>query len=332
MTFVIGTRVWWHATPSTVLRGTVRVLEDRPGVQPDGDLDLLYLDAEQLYREIPTEDGIYSGIDDISYHADLESLSSSGARDLLAPSSPEIFADHRLNPPDPKPEYDFGHGAHKYVLDEGSVVVEVPFDTWRGKEAQAMREQAWKDRQVPLLTKDVQKAKAMAAVVHRHPWARELLLNSIDVRPELSGYWRDPETGVRLRFRPDALGQFRSGRIGAVEYKTTRNSHPQQCGRSVGDYGYHQQQAWYEAGLIATDVADDPDFIFIFQSKTSPFPVSVGRIPRYFVDLGQRRNRKAIDLYHQCTEAGEWPGYGDHMHSFEPPSYTVYRQEEELTS
>jgi hypothetical protein len=327
--FRTGERIWWQITDAATQRGTIRVLEDRPGVQPDGEHDLLYLDAEQLHRIIPVEDGVYSGISDTDYHADHTSLSSSGARALLPPSSPEIFAFERLKPPNPKPEYDFGHGAHKYVLGEGSDIVEVPFDNWRGKEAQAAREEAWAANQVPLLTKDVQKAEAMADAALKHSIVRALLEG--DGQPELSGYWHDPETGVRLRFRTDWLGEL-GGRIVGVDYKTTTNAHPTHCGKACGEYGYNMQQAWYEDGLIATEITDDPDFWLIFQSKTPPFPVSVGRISPHHVDLGRRRNRQAIQLYHECIEADIWPGYGERMHIFELPSYSVYRQEQELSA
>lgn len=49
----VGDRVWWKATESTRLRGTVRELDTNTtvAVLPDGDTDLLYLDAAQLHRE-----------------------------------------------------------------------------------------------------------------------------------------------------------------------------------------------------------------------------------------------------------------------------------------
>ena len=43
-----------------------------------------------------------------------------------------------------------------------------------------------------------------------HPSAAALLDEGT---PELSGYWHDVETGVRLRFRPDWLTELASRRI-----------------------------------------------------------------------------------------------------------------------
>jgi hypothetical protein len=333
MKFAVGDRVWWKHTESNVRRGLVHALEDNGmiGVQLDEDASqLIYIDpADHVYREIPVEDGIYSGIDDISYHADPDSLSSSGARALLAPSSPEIFRYERQQPPNPKPEYDFGHGAHYYVLGEGSEIVEVKFDNWQKKDAQAAREEAWANGQVPLLTKDVKKAKAMADAVMRHPLARALF--EADGQAELSGYWHDIETGTRLRYRTDRLCEL-GGRVIGVDYKSTADAHPASCAKSAGNFGYHQQHAWYEAGLIATEVSDDPDFLLVFQSKKPPFPVSVARIKPHHVDLGRRRNREAINLYTHCVSTDTWPGFGDHIHNIEIPSYAAYRQEAELTA
>jgi len=328
--FLAGERVWWKTTESSVLRGTVREAAERPGVQPDGETDLLYLDADQLNRIIPEDDGVYSGISDIDYHADHLSLSSSGARALIPPSAPAIFEFNRRQPPNPKPEYDFGHAAHKYVLGEGSVIVEVDADSWRGAEARAAREEAWAADKVPLLSKDIAKAKAMADAAYAHPVLRQLL-RAPDGAPELSGYWHDPETGVRLRYRTDWLCQI-GGRSVGLDYKTTTNADPGHCAKSAAEYGYHMQKAWYLDGLAATEVADDPDFLLAFQSKTPPFLVSVIRIRPHHIDLGRRRNRLAINVYSECTETGVWPGYGDHIHEIDLPSYAVFKQEQELSA
>lgn len=281
-----------------------------------------------MNRVIPAEDGVYSGITDIAYHADHGSLSSSGARALLSPSCPAIFSFERQNPPNPKPEYDFGHAAHKYVLGEGSEIFEVPFEDWRSKDAKDLREDAWAAGAAPLLSKDVAKAKQMAEAVRRHPLARALF--DADGQAELSGYWHDAETGVRLRFRTDWLCEL-GGRIIGVDYKTSTSAHPGHFADAAGKYGYHMQDAWYRDGLAATEITDDADFLFIVQSKTPPHLVSVARIKPHHVELGRRRNRRAINLYAECAADETWPDYGESIHNIEIPSYAAYRQEEELS-
>ncbi|SID65668.1 recE [Mycobacteroides abscessus subsp. abscessus] len=290
--------------------------------------------------QIPAEDGMYSGIPDEVYHGDRTSLSSSGARALLAPSCPEIFRHQQLEPPAPKPQYDFGHVAHKFVLGEGSEIAELdpaihglnkdgspsksPTSTAMWQEA---AEAARYRGQIPMHIAEVAKARAMAARVREHPLAAALLA---DGTPELSGYWHDPETGVRLRFRPDWLPNPGRGRLIVVDYKTATSAHPGHFARAAADYGYHQQVPWYLDGLAACDIADDAAFVFIVQSKTPPFPVSVIELKPDDIELGRRRNRKAIDLYAACAAHDHWPDYGQGVHSVSLPSYAVYQQEGDL--
>lgn len=293
-----------------------------------------------MIEQIPTEDGMYSGIPDEVYHADRTSLSSSGARALLAPSCPEIFQHQQLEPPAPKPQYDFGHVAHKFVLGEGSEIAELdpaihglnkdgspskaPTNTAMWQEAvQEARERG----QIPMHIAEVAKARAMAAKVREHPLAAALLA---DGTPELSGYWHDPETGVRLRFRPDWLPSPGRGRLIVVDYKTATSAHPGHFAKAAADYGYHQQVPWYLDGLAACEIADDAAFVFIVQSKSPPYPVSVIELKPDDIELGRRRNRKAIDLYAQCVAADHWPDYGQGVHSVSLPSYAVYQQEGDL--
>ena len=290
--------------------------------------------------EIPAADGVYAGIPDEVYHADRFSLSSSGARNLLAPSSPEIFDYERKEPPKPKPQYDVGHLVHKYVLGEGSdiavldpavhglkrdgTVSDSPASPAGWK--QAVDEARARGR-VPVHIAEVEKAKAMAAKVQEHPIARVLLS---DGTPELSGYWHDADTGVRLRFRPDWLPNPGRNRLVVVDYKTAASAHPGHFAKSAAEYGYHMQAPWYLDGLAACEIADDAAFVFIVQSKTAPYPVSVLELDAAAIDLGRRRNRKAIDLYAQCAADDHWPGYGDGIHSVSLPSYAIYQQEGEL--
>lgn len=290
--------------------------------------------------EIPTADGIYGGIPDEVYHGDRTSLSSSGARALLAPSSPEIFHHQRQQPPEPKPQYDFGHVAHKFVLGEGAEIFELdPAVHGLNKDgtpsksptSTAMWQQAAEDArrlgQIPMHIAEVAKAKAMAARVREHPLAGPLLS---DGTPELSGYWHDPETDVRLRFRPDWLPNPGRGRLIVVDYKTSTSAHPGHFAKAAAEYGYHQQAPWYLDGLAACEIADDAAFLFVVQSKTAPYPVTVMELDPEDIELGRRRNRKAINLYAQCTAADHWPDYGQRVHSVSLPSYARYQQEGDL--
>ncbi|SHZ23499.1 PD-(D/E)XK nuclease-like domain-containing protein [Mycobacteroides abscessus] len=289
---------------------------------------------------IPAVDGVYAGIPDEAYHADRASLSSSGARSLLSPSCPAIFHHEQQQPPKPKKQYDFGHAAHKYVLGEGSEIAVLDpavhglnKDGTRSKAPThtAMWQQAVDEArqrgQVPMSVDEDTKARAMAAKVREHPLAAALLA---DGTPELSGYWHDPETGVRLRFRPDWLPNPGRGRLVVVDYKTSTSASPAHFAKAAAEYGYHQQVPWYLDGLAAAEISDDAAFVFIVQSKDAPYLVSVMELDPQAVDLGRRRNRRAIDLYARCVANDHWPDYGQGIHPVSLPNYAVYSQEGDL--
>lgn len=283
---------------------------------------------EDIQACVPPNDGVYGRIPDTVYHADRGSLSSSGGRKLLAPSCPAIYWAEQQDPPNPKPQYDFGHAAHKMVLGEGAQLVKVDAENWRTGDAQKARNKAWAEGKAPLLKKDIDQAQRMAGRVFSHPIAGKLL--DADGTAELSGWWHDDDTGVRLRFRPDWLLERPGSRMICVDYKTAVSASPDHFARSAADYGYHQQAAWYLDGLREVEVSDDAAFVFVVQSKTAPFLVSVVQLDAEAIQLGRDRNRAAIDIYAKCLADGQWPGYGDGIHSVSLPRWAVNQQQAAL--
>jgi hypothetical protein len=254
---------------------------------------------------VPINDGIYSRVHENDYHADRNSLSSSGAKTIITLTPAEYMA-QLLEPRDPKPAYDFGHAAHKMVLGKGGDLVRVDAENWRTKVAQDARKKAWAHGKAPLLKAQIQQAQVMAGKVFANPIAAKLLESG---SAELSGYWHDDATGVRLRFRPDFLPDVGNGRPIIVDYKTAKSANPKQFAKAAFDYGYYQQAAWYIDGLAETTGCTDAAFIFIVQQKDAPFLVSLSQLEPEDVDLGRQQNRRAIDIYARCWETGVWPGY-----------------------
>lgn len=254
---------------------------------------------------VPVNDGIYPDVSEADYHADRDSLSSSGAKTLTT-LTPEEFMAQLLEPRNPKPQYDFGHAAHKMVLGKGGQLVRVDARDWRTNAAKALRERAYELGKAPLLKAQIDTAQRMAGKVFEHKIAAKLLESG---SAEMSGYWHDDTTGVRLRFRPDFLPDVPRGRPIIVEYKTAASANPRRFVKAAFDYGYHQSGAWYVDGLREVTGADDAAFVFIVQQKDPPFLVSTAQFESEDIELGRRQNRRAIDLYAECRESGVWPGY-----------------------
>lgn len=278
------------------------------------------LTAERL--EI-TEPGVYD-IPAELYHADPVpggSLSRSGAMKLLPPSCPALFRWEQLHGRPSKREFDLGHAAHALVLGTGPELVKVEASDWRTNKAKADAAEARERGAVPLLPGEHQMVHDMATALAKHPVARALF-NPDHGLPEQTLVWRDEPTGVWRRalldWLPDPDGP---GRLIIPDYKTTKCADPGKLSRTIADYGYHQQDAWYQDAATALDLSDDTAFVFVFQEKTAPYLVTVVELDALAVRIGRDLNRRAIDLYAQCVRHNTWPGYSDEVESVPLPAW-----------
>lgn len=277
-----------------------------------------------------TDPGVYD-IDADTYHRDPVaggSLSSSGARKLLPPGCPALFRYEREHPPDPKPHFDIGHAAHRYVLGVGPHVVDTGLDNRRGN--------AWKDAAglareeggVPLLSQDFDMVCAMAAALIEHPLAR-LLFDANHGTPEATLVWDyetrafddNTPTTVHRRARLDWLPDPRRGRLIIPDYKTCARGNLDALQRATYDHGYHIQDAWNRAGCEALHLSDlDTAFVFVFQEKTPPYLVTVVQLDHVARQIGDAQCRQALDVFAECQRTGRWPGYAADDNEPEPLS------------
>lgn len=276
-----------------------------------------------------TEPGLYDNLTNAQYHADpvpAGSLSSSGARKLTAmtPAHYKWDSDHPVH----KDIFDIGTAAHSLVLEGDNTNIEVlDFEAFTTKAAREARDAARAAGKTPLLRKDYETVQAMAEQIKANKWAMHLMA---DGRPEISAFWQH-ETGVWLRARFDWLPNHRGPGLLLIDYKTAVSADREKFAKSAADYGYHQQAAWYIDAAKALGLSDDPGFAFIVQEKTAPYLVNVVELEAEDIELGRQQNDKAIRLYKECTEAGNWPGYqiGEPVSL---PKYARYQIEERLAA
>ena len=272
-----------------------------------------------------TGPGVYDMPAD-QYHRRPE-LSSSGMRALLPPGCPAKFHWDQLNPAEPRDEFDFGHVAHKLVLGEGEQIEVLPFDNFRTADARAAKLEAHAAGMIPILEREYLKAKAMALEVRKHPKARGLFAYG---KPEQSLFWQDAATGIDMRARVDWLRERREGaRLKIVDYKTAVKVDAESIRRAIGEHRYHQQGATYREAAIALGLGgEDTAVVLIFQEKSAPFLVHVVQLTEFDLRLGSARNRRAIEVYRECMESGEWPAYPE-ISYIELPAWASNQDQQE---
>lgn len=263
------------------------------------------------------------------YHADRTSISSTGLRALLKPGCPAQFKYDRDNPQPPKKTFDLGHAAHKLLLGEGPELVVVDGARWDTTAAKKKVADVRAAGGIPLKQHEMDQVEAMAAALRNDPLAGPLL--SGPGTAEQSIYWTDPETGVRCRIRPDWLKHL-AGLVLCTDYKTTTDANPEAVSRAIRDWAYHQQDPFYIDGIQAAYRPDDVRFVFIFQSKTPPFLVTVGELAVEDRLIGRARNQLALRRYAECERTGHWPdwtGPTTEIPTISMPPWDVTRQAEE---
>lgn len=281
-----------------------------------------------------TEPGIVPVMPEETYHSDPVpggSLSSSGAKTLLrSPAHYQWERKHRTA----KTTYDVGHAAHAKILGVGSPVVAYPDEhlTPSGNASTKGASVLWAEDQrkaglIPVTPNQIAAVDEMAEAVLDHTLARRLL-----ERPgvaEASLFGPDPETGVWLRARPDFLPDRTEDRTLIGDLKTAVSADPRTFQRSVAEYGYSIQSEFYQELVRQVRGDDDTAFLFIVVEKAAPHFVSVNAIDEEFAEIGRRQARRAIDLFHQCRESGQWPGYPEVIHYIEPPRWFAIQSEQE---
>lgn len=273
--------------------------------------------------------GLYVGIPDDVYHGDTNSLSSSGARKLLPPSCPAIFRHEQLHGTEHKDYFDEGHALHRHVLGVGAEIDVIDAPDWRTKAAKQARANAYAAGRIPLLPADDARIRDMAVAVLDHPEAADLFA---DGDPELSIWWDDPETGLRLRARPDWMTVRRGRRVLGDLKKTGKGVDPRSIAKTIATHGYHQQHPWYAEGVRAMELDDDPAFVFVFVSDDPPHLVTVCELNPADVEIGHQLNRHAIDIWAKCVATDTWPDYDrGGITRITLPAYVHYNAEEILT-
>lgn len=240
--------------------------------------------------------GIYADISNRDYHAD-PALGSTSLK-TLATKTPAHWKWQSENPAH-KDVFDLGTAIHSIVLEQDeSNIVEVEASTWQTKKAQEAKVAARAEGKVPLLTKDLELARAIGASVMEHPLASKMLTGH---KAEQSVFWE--EDGLMLKCRPDALNY---GMI--ADLKSIIAADPATFGKTAADLGYFMSAAHYIDGMEAATGERMP-FLFILAEKTAPYPPAVVELDDEALEYGRRMNARAKRIYRRCLETGEYPGY-----------------------
>jgi len=154
-----------------------------------------------------------------------------------------------------------------------------------------------------IFPKEVEQIEGMARALGAHPMVKA---GAFDGYVERSGFWRDRETGVWLKIRPDVIPSA-SGDF--VDLKTTTSVQWSDLQRTIAEMGYVQQFA------LMREVFRNLKFPFasatlIFVERKPPHCVRIVSLRNEDLDRGERANRVALRAFVRCLKSKHWPGPG----------------------
>ena len=256
------------------------------------------------------------------YHSDCcvgPSVSGSGLVKIEQQSPAHFWHSSYFNPN--REEVDttalaFGRAAHAWVLGEpnfNQYFVVSPYDNFRTKEAREWRE---KQSRTVIKAEQLDAIKAMHESILKTP----LIQNAFkDGKPEQSLIWKDKETGIWLKSRPDWLPntlQF------VPNFKSCRSAHPDAFCKAAFGFGYHQGAALCLDGLREVLGWNSASYYFVAQEKEPPYVATLVVMKDTAIEWGRLQNRSALRKLADCLSSGKWPGYATGAIEIDIPAWT----------
>lgn len=266
--------------------------------------------------------GIYPDMTDEQYHAH-SALGSTGLRNLL--KSPLTYYAKHLDPnrpvTEPTPAMLAGTLTHTLLLQpelfQQKYVVRPEWVDGRKKDGKEWLEMN-SDR-ICIKEEQMLVAEGQVASIKRKPSIAALFEGAAY---ELPMFWTDPDTGVLCKIKPDAA-KSAGGGVVLTDLKTTSDASPDGFAKSVGNFGYHIQNAFYSEGYQAVTGVPVIGFVFVAVSNEYPYDCAAYMLDDAALINGAQKIRRALGIYAECSAEGRWPGLSDEIQTLSLPPWTL---------
>lgn len=123
--------------------------------------------------------------------------------------------------------------------------------------------------------------------------------------------------GVHTKARADYLRK--DGII--VDLKTTASATPTEFAKSIANFNYHRQAAWY-LDLFGREM-DVETFMFICVEKEPPYAVAVYELDADSILQGKAECERLFTIYKHCIELDDWPSYPEEVRTLSLPAWRI---------
>lgn len=258
----------------------------------------------------PIEEPDYRGRDGVSQSA-LKEMSR----------SPAHFYHLITHPKETTPAMEFGSLVDHLVFGTAFRWVESPYDDFRGKEAKAWRDSMEASGTVVFKPDKVAEARALVASIQRRQSTATLLTCG---RPQVAVF-ADLETADpdQPRIQCKGLLDFHCDALAAVvDLKTTTDASPGEFSRTIINFGYDVQAAFY-LDLLAANGEMYNEWFWIVAESEPPHEVAFYKAPAALIERGRAKYRHYLKTLTTCLQTDSWPGYPDEIQLAYVPEWAL---------
>jgi hypothetical protein len=262
----------------------------------------MFKPATQLDTTKP-EPGLYVGVTRANYFA-TAACNHSLLREIA--KSPAHVAVARESTHEHTPSTRWGAGLHIYAFERAMdpTAFERQVAIVSGKDAaKKTYESAYPDVECAINIDDFEGIKAASANIGAHPDARRW--RSLPGHCEAMLVWSDP-CGVLCKARFDKIIPRDEGAWYWVDLKSTRSIVVEDFERSIFDYGYHTQNAFYRRGWKVAGLPEATSVIVAVENEP-PHAVATFRIDDETQAIADDIVNAWLTDWAACEKAGKWP-------------------------
>jgi hypothetical protein len=256
--------------------------------------------------------GLYENMDVAAYFADpcpTPSLNQSLIPALVECSPRHAAFEHpRLNPygpPDIGGKAQFlGSAVHRLALGRGAEISTIRYPDYTSTSAREARDLACANGRIPILERDLVKARDLAAIVKAQI---EDVLEGAPYQTEVAMFWRETTRHGVIWCR-GMLDVWCEARMAALDVKCLRiRATPSAFSRAAGQSGYDVQQVHYQRGLA--QVVGTTDFAFLVVENTPPHGARPFRLDGPSLAAAEAAVAQSYEIWAQCLAERSWPSY-----------------------
>lgn len=138
---------------------------------------------------------------------------------------------------------------------------------------------------------------------------------------EKSGFWKDPETGLWLKTRPDIINHLKV----TWDVKTYNQATFKPTLEKWSDHAFNLKYHWQAAMALdgVTQITDIKHQYFghIICETDPPYDIALFMFTDDAINIGRMEYQKVLWDYAECLKSGYWPGHPDEVLDLEAPHW-----------